>query len=101
MRRDLGENNAVKRPHLDVWNTEYAQDNVYGRSSVKAIQSIIDKIEHKLERCEKFLENNQDNISLSYYTEGYYNGRARALEDVIDTFTDCLNDEKIWLEPYD
>ena len=40
--------------------------------------------------CERFLSDNQDNIKLSYYTEGYYNGRARAFEDVIDLISDTI-----------
>lgn len=53
--------------------------------TVTLLQRIVNKIEHKFEHCEKFLSDNQDNIKLSYYTDGYYNGRARAFEDVIDT----------------
>lgn len=94
-RRDLGKDNVVKRDHLDVVRkTTFGKSSDFDRDAVDRFQTIIDKIEHRLEHCEKFLENNQDNISLSYYTEGYYNGRARAFEDVIDIMTNVLNEEK-------
>ena len=54
--------------------------------------------EEILEHWERFLSDNQDNIKLSYYTEGYYNGRARALEDVIDLISDTI--EKAYNEQY-
>ena len=66
--------------------------------NVVLLQRIVDKIEHKFEHCERFLSDNQDNIKLSYYTEGYYNGRARALEDVIDLISDTI--EKAYNEQY-
>lgn len=94
-RRDLGENNAVKRDHLDVaWKTTFGNRSDFDRDAVDRFQAIINKVERRLEHTEKFIEANQDNISLSYYTEGYYNGRARAFEDVIDIITDVLNEEK-------
>ena len=88
--RDLGHNNIIKRQHLVVSEI----DNIYNNCEVQVIEElqkkIIDKIEHKLDRCEKFLDNNQDCISLSYYSEGYYNGRARAFEDVLDIIKENL-----------
>ena len=66
--------------------------------NVVLLQRIVDKIEHKFEHCECFLSDNQDNIKLSYYTEGYYNGRARAFEDIIDLISDTI--EKAYNEQY-
>ena len=87
--RDLGHNNIVKRQHLVVAEI----DNIYNNCEVQVIenlQKIVDKIEHKLNRCEEFLDNNKDCISLSYYSEGYYNGRARAFEDILDIIEENL-----------
>ena len=87
--RDLGHNNVVKRQHLVVDKI----DNIYDNCEVQVIenlQKIVDKIEHKLNRCEEFLDNNQDCTSLSYYSEGYYNGRARAFEDVLGIIEENL-----------
>lgn len=88
--RDLGNNNVVKRPHLVI-----AETNIYdicnSDSVTEKLQKIVDKIEHRLTRCENFLNDNKDEISLSYYTEGYYNGRARAYEDTIDIIDEYLN----------
>lgn len=92
-KRDLGHNNVVKRPHLDVWKTEFIHCCDYNEETIKRISKIIHKIEHKLERSEEFLKNNKDEISLSYYSEGYYNGRARAMEEIIDVFEEVLNEE--------
>lgn len=91
-RRDLGHNNAVKRPHLDIWQIKtpfYIEDY----RVIEYLQQIVDKIEHKFERCEEFLANNQDLMTCSYYSEGYYNGRARAFEDVIDLIKDITEKE--------
>lgn len=92
-RRDFGHNNAVKRKHLvikpyRIWDVFESSEKM-----AKKLQSIVDKIEHKENKCEEFLNNNKDNISLSYYTEGYYNGRARALEEVLDILEEELNEE--------
>ena len=74
------------------------QQRINESRNVVLLQRIVDKIEHKFEHCERFLSDNQDNIKLSYYTEGYYNGRARALEDVIDLISDTI--EKAYNEQY-
>lgn len=37
-------------------------------------------------------------LQVNDYTEGYYNGRARALEDVIDLISDTI--EKAYNEQY-
>ena len=74
------------------------QQRINESDNVVLLQRIVDKIEHKFEHCERFLSDNQDNIKLSYYTEGYYNGRARALEDVIDLISDTI--EKAYNEQY-
>lgn len=90
--RDLGHNNVVKRPHLVI-----AKTNIYDICNsdkvTEKLQKIVDKIEHRLTRCENFLNDNKDEISLSYYTEGYYNGRARAYEDIIDIIDEYLNEQ--------
>nr|DAT97169.1 MAG TPA: hypothetical protein [Crassvirales sp.] len=87
MIRDTGHNNAVKREHLEIYKLDLP---TYLEDAVPVLQKIADKIEHKFERCEKFLSENKDEVSLSYYTEGYYNGRARAFEDIIDVITDVI-----------
>ena len=74
------------------------QQRINESDNVVLLQRIVDKIEHKFEHCERFLSDNQDNIKLSYYTEGYYDGRARALEDVIDLISDTI--EKAYNEQY-
>ena len=74
------------------------QQRINESRNVVLLQSIVDKIEHKFEHCERFLSDNQDIIKLSYYTEGYYDGRARALEDVIDLISDTI--EKTYNEQY-
>ena len=74
------------------------QQRINESRNVVLLQRIVDKIEHKFEHCERFLSDNQDIIKLSYYTEGYYNGRARALEDVIDLISDTI--EKAYNEQY-
>ena len=74
------------------------QQRINESRNVVLLQSIVDKIEHKFEHCERFLSDNQDIIKLSYYTEGYYDGRARALEDVIDLISDTI--EKAYNEQY-
>ena len=66
------------------------QQRINESRNVVLLQRIVDKIEHKFEHCERFLSDNQDIIKLSYYTEGYYEGRARALEDVIDLISDTI-----------
>lgn len=93
--RDLGHNNAVKRPHLNL-----KENNIYEILSknddeeiIDILQKVVNKIEYKLNRCERFLLRNKDEILLSYYTEGYYNGRARAFEDMLDYIKDTLNEE--------
>ena len=93
----------IKR-HLNVLNAgirtiqTLMQQRINESRNVVLLQRIVDKIEHKFEHCERFLSDNQDNIKLSYYTEGYYNGRARALEDVIDLISDTI--EKAYNEQY-
>lgn len=89
MIRDNGHNNSVKREHLEVYDLDLPRCL---EDSVPVLQRMIDKIEHKFERCEKFLSENKDQVSLSYYTEGYYNGRARAFEDIIDVITDTIKE---------
>ena len=74
------------------------QQRISESRNVVLLQRIVDKIEHKFEYCERFLSGNQDIIKLSYYTEGYYDGRARALEDVIDLISDTI--EKAYNEQY-
>ena len=74
------------------------QQRINESRNVVLLQRIVDKIEHKCEHCERFLSDNQDIIKLSYYTEGYYDGRARALEDVIDLISDTI--EKAYNEQY-
>ena len=75
----------IKR-HLNVLNVDIRimqtlmQQRINESRNVVLLQRIVDKIEHKFEHCERFLSDNQDNIKLSYYTEGYYNGRARHLK---------------------
>ena len=96
--RDLGPNNSVRREHLDIWQVDLPSYLINESRNVVLLQRIVDKIEHKFEHCERFLSDNQDNIKLSYYTEGYYNGRARALEDVIDLISDTI--EKAYNEQY-
>ena len=66
------------------------QQRINESRNVVLLQRIVDKIEHKFEYCERFLSDNQDIIKLSYYTEGYYECRARALEDVIDLISDTI-----------
>ena len=66
------------------------QQRINESDNVVLLQRIVDKIKHKFEHCERFLSVNQDIIKLSYYTEGYYDGRARALEDVIDLISDTI-----------
>ena len=90
--RDLGHNNVIKRPHLVIAKTNF--NNIYDSDkATEKLQKIVDKIEHRLTRCENFLNDNKDEISLSYYTEGYYNGRARAYEDIIDIIDEYLNEQ--------
>ena len=90
--------------HLNVLSVDIrimqtlVQQRINESDNVVLLQRIVDKIEHKFEHCERFLSDNQDNIKLSYYTEGYYNGRARALEDVIDLISDTI--EKAYNEQY-
>ena len=90
--------------HLNVLSVDIRimqtlmQQRINESDNVVLLQRIVDKIEHKFEHCERFLSDNQDNIKLSYYTEGYYNGRARALEDVIDLISDTI--EKAYNEQY-
>ena len=90
--------------HLNVLSVDIRimqtlmQQRINESDNVVLLQRIVDKIEHKFEYCERFLSDNQDNIRLSYYTEGYYNGRARALEDVIDLISDTI--EKAYNEQY-
>ena len=90
-RRDLGHNNVVKRPHLNI-----AETNIYEifneEKVVDKLQKVVDKIEHRLNRCEDFLIANKEEVSLSYYTEGYYNGRAGAFEDMLDCIEEILNE---------
>ena len=74
------------------------QQRINESDNVVLLQRIVNKIEHKFEHCERFLSDNQDNIKLSYYTEGYYNGRARAFEDIIDLISDTI--EKAHNEQY-
>lgn len=74
------------------------QQRINESDNVVLLQRIVNKIEHKFEHCERFLSDNQNNIKLSYYTEGYYNGRARAFEDVIDFISDTI--EKAYNEQY-
>ena len=74
------------------------QQRINESDNVVLLQRIVNKIEHKFEHCERFLSDNQDNIKLSYYTEGYYNGRARAFEDIIDLISDTI--EKAYNEQY-
>ena len=74
------------------------QQRINESDNVILLQRIVNKIEHKFEHCERFLSDNQNNIKLSYYTEGYYNGRARAFEDVIDFISDTI--EKAYNEQY-
>ena len=66
------------------------QQRINESDNVVLLQRIVNKIEHKFEHCERFLSDNQNNIKLSYYTEGYYNGRARAFENVIDLISDTI-----------
>ena len=90
--RDLGHNNVVKRSHINIYEhpfPRYIEDD----RTLEFLQRIINKIEHKIESCEKFLAENQDIISLSYYTEGYYNGRVRSFEEILDTIEELLEDE--------
>ena len=87
MNRDTGHNNAVRREHLKVYELDLP---TYLEDAIPVLQKIVDKIEHKFERCEKFLSKNKDEVLLSYYTEGYYNGRARAFEDIIDVITNVI-----------
>lgn len=89
MIRDNGHNNPVRREHLEVYKLDLP---TCLEDAVPVLQKIVDKIEHKFERCEKFLSENKDEVYLSYYTDGYYNGRARAFEDVIDVITDVIKD---------
>lgn len=96
--RDLGPNNSVRREHLDIWKVDLPSYLINESRNVVLLQRIVDKIEHQFEHCERFLSDNQDNIKLSYYTEGYYNGRARALEDIIDLISDTI--EKAYNEQY-
>ena len=96
--RDLGPDNSVRREHLDIWKLNIQAYLNNELDNVVLLQRIVDKIEHQFEHCERFLSDNQDNIKLSYYTEGYYNGRARALEDVIDLRSDTS--EKAYNEQY-
>ena len=92
------------KKHLNVLNVgirtiqTLMQQRINESRNVVLLQRIVDKIEHKFEHCERFLSDNQDIIKLSYYTEGYYNGRARALEDVIDLISDTI--EKAYNEQY-
>lgn len=96
--RDLGENNSVRREHLDIWKADLPSYLINESRNVVLLQSIVDKIEHKFEHCERFLSDNQDIVKLSYYTDGYYNGRARAFEDIIDLISDTI--EKAYNEQY-
>lgn len=96
--RDLGPNNSVRREHLDIWKLDLPSYLNNELDNVVLLQRIVDKIEHQFEHCERFLSDNQNNIKLSYYTEGYYNGRARAFEDVIDFISDTI--EKAYNEQY-
>lgn len=89
-RRDLGNNNVAKRLHLVISKAKI-YDICESDKVTEKLQKVVDKIEHKLTKCENFLNDNKDEISLSYYTEGYYNGRAGAYEDVIDIIDEYLN----------
>lgn len=88
--RDLGKNNSVAREHLDIWKKEDIPNYIKNNPTRVLLQRIINKIEHKFNHCEEFLDNNKDDLSLSYYSEGYYNGRARAFEDTLDFIKDIL-----------
>lgn len=87
--RDIGYHNPVRREHLEIYKLDLP---TCVEDAAPILQKIVDKIEHKFEKCEKFLSENKDEVYFSYYTDGYYNGRARALEDVIDTITDALKE---------
>lgn len=87
--RDTGHNNIIKRPHLELYKLDLP---TCLEDAVPVFQKMVYKIEHKLKRCEDFLSNNKNEIRLSYYTEGYYNGRARAFEDIIDLIKDVINE---------
>lgn len=88
--RDLGHNNSVRREHLNIEKGTEVPSYIKDSPTRVLLQHIVNKIEHKFERCENFLSINKGEISLSYYAEGYYNGRARAFEDVIDLIKDTL-----------
>lgn len=89
-RRDLGRNNMVKRPHLVMAETKI-YDICDADRITETLQKVVDTIEHRLTKCENFLNDNKDEISLSYYTEGYYNGRASTYEDILDIINEYLN----------
>lgn len=89
-RRDLGKNNSVRKKHLDMKDYQKFPISEDNKDIRTILQKIIDKIEHKFEHCEKFLADSQEDLSLSYYSEGYYNGRARAFEDTLDLIEEVL-----------
>ena len=95
-RRDLGKNNSVRRKHLDIKDHQKFPISENNKDIRTLIQGIVDKIEHKFKHCEKFLADNQDDLSLSYYSEGYYNGRARAFEDTLDLIEEVL--QKVYMK---
>lgn len=91
MKKDFGNNNNVKRKHLNV----FAIDNPnVAYETCEAFQTLVNKIERKIKRCEDFINKNKEMIDLSYYNLGYYNGRIRAFENALDLIEKLLQNDK-------
>ena len=88
--RDIGKNNIISKRGLSI--SDIINYDIYDVS--KIIRTLIEKLEHKYDRAETFIENNKEFLEKSYYTIGYYNGLCRSYDEILDLLIDLFKQNK-------
>ena len=89
--RDIGKNNIISKRGLSV--SDIIDYDIYDIS--KIIEILIEKLEHRYERAEEFIENNKKTLEQSYYAIGFYNGSCRAYDEILDLLIDLFKKKQL------
>lgn len=94
MNKDFGKRNVEGFKGLSKTPYKFA-DKDYAEQ-VETVKKFIEKVQKRISHEENHLKTYQKDIERSFYVEGWCSGRVSALEDVLDIFIDCVNEDNYY-----
>ena len=91
MNKDFGKRNVEGFKGLD--RIPYKLSDKDYLEQVETVNKFIEKVQKCISREETHLKKYHKDLERSFYVEGWCSGRVSALEDVLDIFIDCVNED--------